>query len=56
MSQRFVVTRQVTVNQALVIKANNASEAIELSRKSAYKDWSTENAKRSGYKAVEFTA
>lgn len=56
MSKRFVVTRTVTVRQAIVLKAENASKAIELSRKTKFKDWSTENAQRSDYKATEFTA
>lgn len=54
MSKRFVVTRTVTTRQAIVLKANTEEEAIELSRKQDYKKWSTENAQRSGYSAMEF--
>lgn len=51
--KRFVVTRKVHVNQALVVKASSASEAVELARKSKFKDWATENAKRTDYNATE---
>lgn len=54
--QRYVVTRKVHVNQALVVKAGSKSEAIELARKSKFKDWATENAKRTDYNATELTA
>lgn len=56
MSKRFTVTRQVIVNQSQVIKADTAAKAIEASRKTLFKSWSSENGARSGYKAVEFTA
>ena len=56
MSKRFTVTRTVEVKQAIVIKATTASEAIEASRKTKFKDWSSENGKRTNYNAVEFTA
>lgn len=54
MSQRFTVTRNVLVKQAIVLKASTASEAIELSRKTKFKDWATENAERTGYNATPF--
>lgn len=56
MSKRYTVTRTVTVNQAIVLKANSKSDAIELSRKTKFKDWSSENGKRSNYEAVEFSS
>lgn len=56
MSQRFTVTRSVSVKQAIVIKADSEAKAIELSRKTKFKDWATENAERSNYKAVPFSA
>ena len=55
MSKRFIVTRTVEVKQAIVLKANSTSDAIELSRQTKFKDWSSENGKRSNYGAVEFT-
>lgn len=54
--KRFIVTRTVEVKQAIVLKANTASEAIEASRKTKFKDWSSENGKRSNYNATDFVA
>jgi len=56
MSSRYTVTRTVQVNQAIVIKADSESKAIELARKTKFKDWATENAKRGNYKATLFVA
>ncbi len=56
MSQRYTVTRLVSVKQAIVIKATSAEDAIRLSKQTKFKSWATENAERSGYKAVAFTA
>ena len=54
MANRYTVTRTVQVNQAIVIKADTPEKAIELSRKTKFKDWATENAKRGNYKATLF--
>ncbi len=54
MSKRFIVTRNVDVKQALVVKAETAEKAIELARQSKFKDWSSENGKRSNYQATTF--
>jgi len=56
MSKRFTVTRTVISNQAIVLKADSASEAKELARKTKLKSWATENAKRTNYNATEFPA
>lgn len=56
MSKRFTVTRTVELKQAIVVKADTAAKAIEASRKTKFKDWSSENGKRGGYKATEFVA
>lgn len=56
MSKRYTVTRTVEVNQAIVLKADSASKAIELSRKTKFKDWSSENGKRTNYEATEFSS
>lgn len=54
MSPRFTVTRNVLVKQSIVIKAPTKAKAIELSRKTKFKDWSSENGERTGYNAVPF--
>lgn len=56
MSKRFTVTRTVEVKQAIVLKADTAAKAIEASRKTKFKDWSSETGKRTNYGATEFTA
>lgn len=55
MSKRFTVTRTVEVNQSIVLKADTEAKAIEASRKTKFKDWSSENGKRTNYSATEFT-
>lgn len=52
--KRFTVTRNVLVKQAIVLKASTASEAIELSRKTKFKDWASDNSQRTAYNAVPF--
>jgi hypothetical protein len=52
--KKFTVIRDVIVRQAISIKAETAAKAIEASRKTKFKEWSTvDNAKRSNYNAVE---
>lgn len=54
MSQRFTVTRTVLVKQSIVLRAETKAKAIELARKTRFKDWSSENGERTGYNAVPF--
>ena len=54
MSQRFTVTRTVLSKQAIVLKASSEANAIELSRKTKFVDWASDNTQRNGYNAVAF--
>lgn len=54
---KYQVTRTVRVIQTIAIKANSSSEAIELARKSKFKDFATlDNKKRSDYTATKLAA
>ena len=57
--QKYQVSRIVSVLQTIAIKAESPEQAIELSRKSKFKEWATvDNKRRKNYKAqeVEYTA
>lgn len=57
MNNRFTVTRTVHVNQSIVIKAPTASKALELARKSKFKEWSQgDRSKRTNYDVTEFVS
>ncbi len=48
--QKYTVTRDVLVKQAVVVKATSASNAKELSRKLKFVEWKTlDRAKRTNY-------
>ncbi len=49
---KFLVTRVMSVLQSTTVEAQNATEAIEVSRKLKQKEWATvDNKRRKGYRA-----